>query len=63
LDIALVCEFKNYLKMAEAAAVKAVGVKKDCQGVDFPNYGYYAEVLERIKAKLALQETEDPAPA
>lgn len=44
--------------MAKAAAVKAAQVKKDCQGVDFPNYKHYVEVLDRIKTKLALRETE-----
>jgi hypothetical protein len=42
--------------MAEAAAVKALQVKKDCQGVDFPNYGRYSDVLGRIKAKMLLQK-------
>ncbi|XP_014552346.1 hypothetical protein COCVIDRAFT_110478 [Bipolaris victoriae FI3] len=58
LDIALVCEHQNDLGMAKAAAVKAAQVKKDCQGVDFPNYKHYVEVLDRIKTKLALRETE-----
>lgn len=59
LDIAVICEHKDDLKMAEAAATKAVEVKKGCQGEDFPNFGRYTEVLERIKVKMSLQETED----
>lgn len=55
LDIALVCEMKGDLKMAEVAAIKAVEVKKDCQGADFPNYNRYADVLHRIKSMMALQ--------
>lgn len=58
LDIALVCEHHNDLGMARAAAVKAAQVKRGCQGVDFPNYKKYVEVLDRIKTKLALQENE-----
>lgn len=61
LDIALVCEHQNDLGMAKAAAVKAAQVKKDCQGVDFPNYEHYVEVLDRIKTKVALRETEHGA--
>jgi hypothetical protein len=54
LDIALVCEIRGDVGMAEVAAGKAVEVKKDCQGVDFPNYSRYADVLHRIKSKVAL---------
>jgi hypothetical protein len=55
LDIALVCEIKGDLKMAEATAIKALEVKRDCQGVDFPNYNRYTDVLHRIESKIALQ--------
>ncbi|KAL1798116.1 hypothetical protein ACET3X_002153 [Alternaria dauci] len=55
LDIALVCEMEGDLRMAEVAAIKALEVKRDCQGEDFPNYGKYADVVRRIKAKVALQ--------
>jgi hypothetical protein len=56
LDIALVCEAKGDLKMAEAAAVKALQVKKDCHGTDFPNYARYSDVLDRVKTKILLQK-------
>jgi hypothetical protein len=59
LDIAVVCEHKDDLKMAEKVAAKAVKIKKDCQGADFPNFYRYTDVLDRIKAKLGKQETED----
>jgi hypothetical protein len=55
LDIALVCETRGDLGMAEVASARALEVKKDCQGADFPNYNRYADVLHRIKAKRALQ--------
>ncbi|RMZ70357.1 SET domain-containing 5 [Pyrenophora seminiperda CCB06] len=58
LDIALVCEHKGDMKMAEAAGARAVQVKKDCQGTDIPNYGSYADSLHRIKMKLALAEAQ-----
>jgi hypothetical protein len=51
LDIALICEYKGDVKMAEVAATKAVEVKRDCQGSDFPNYVRYAHVLTRLRAK------------
>jgi hypothetical protein len=54
LDIALVCELKGDLGMAELAGSKAVEVKRDCQGVNFPNYNRYTDVFDRIKSKLAL---------
>jgi hypothetical protein len=37
--------------MAEVAATKAMEVKKDCQGDDFPNYVRFADVLSRLRAK------------
>lgn len=49
LDIALICEVMDDLKMAEVAAVKAVQVKKDAQGDDFPDYKKYADVLDRVR--------------
>lgn len=52
LDLALVCELKGDLKMAEVTAAKAVEVKQDCQGDDFPEFGKYEEVLKRIRVKL-----------
>lgn len=52
LDLALICEVNGDLKMAEVAAAKAVQVKRDCQGTDFPEYKKYEEVLVRIKVKL-----------
>jgi hypothetical protein len=55
LDIALVCEIRGDVDMAEVAAGKAVEVKRDCQGVDFPNYSRYADVLDRVKSKVAGQ--------
>jgi hypothetical protein len=53
LDIALICEFKGDYRMAGLTATKAVQVKKDCQGDDFPEYARYVEVLRRVRAKLA----------
>ncbi|KAI4616993.1 uncharacterized protein J4E87_008505 [Alternaria ethzedia] len=55
LDIALVCELRGDLGMAELTAGKAVEVKRDCQGADFPNYSRYTDVLHRIKSKVALK--------
>jgi hypothetical protein len=54
LDIALVCEYNNDLRMAAVTAGKAVEIKKDCQGEDFPEYTKYVAVLERIETKLGL---------
>lgn len=51
LDMALVCELKGDIKMALVTASKAVQVKKDCQGTDFPEYAKYAAVLERLNSK------------
>lgn len=56
LDIALVCEFHGDLRMATLAAAKAVQVKKDCQGVDYPDYSKYADVLRRMQSKMAQQK-------
>lgn len=53
LDLALVCELNNDLKMAEVTAAKAVEVKKDCQGDDFPELDKYEGVLKRIQMKVA----------
>ncbi|KAH7092354.1 hypothetical protein FB567DRAFT_588641 [Paraphoma chrysanthemicola] len=53
LDIALVCEVKDDVGMAARAIAKAVRVKRDCQGTDFPDIRRYKEVLQRIAAKLA----------
>jgi hypothetical protein len=50
LDIALVCEFNGDLKMGVLAGDKALQIKKDSQGVDFPDFKRYAGVVERIKA-------------
>lgn len=50
LDIALVCEYNGDLKMGVVAGEKAVKIKRDCQGVDFPDFKRYAEAVERIKA-------------
>ncbi|USP78256.1 hypothetical protein yc1106_05530 [Curvularia clavata] len=61
LDIAVICEHTGDLKMAEKVAAKAVKIKRDCQGADFPNFYRYTDVLERVKAKLGKQETEDRA--
>lgn len=52
LDIALICEVRRDVKMASVAAAKAVQVKKDCQGTDFPDYKNYAEVMERVREGL-----------
>lgn len=53
LDLALVCEQKGDLKMAEMTAKKAIEVKQDSQGEDYPDLGKYEEVLKRIKMRLA----------
>lgn len=50
LDIALVCEFSGDFRMGVLAGEKALQIKKDCQGIDFPGFKRYAEVVERIKA-------------
>jgi hypothetical protein len=51
-----VCEYKGDLRMAALTATKAVQVKKDCQGTDFPDYHKYADVLRRIQFKLSQQK-------
>jgi hypothetical protein len=38
--------------MAELVAARAVVIKKNCQGADFPNYARYAEVLLRMRSKM-----------
>ncbi|KAL1655491.1 hypothetical protein SLS61_001955 [Didymella pomorum] len=50
LDIALVCEVSGDFKIGVLAGEKAVQIKRDCQGVDFPDFKRYAEAVERIKA-------------
>jgi hypothetical protein len=40
--------------MAAVTAGKAVEIKKDCQGMNFPEYAKYAAVLERIETKLSV---------
>jgi hypothetical protein len=52
LDMALVCELRGDVKMAALTAAKAVQVKKDCQGADFPEFRRYNDVFQRIKVKL-----------
>ncbi|KAH6625357.1 hypothetical protein C7974DRAFT_313304 [Boeremia exigua] len=61
LDIALVCEVGRDYKMGVAAGEKALLVKRDCQGIDFPDYKKYAEAVERIKAsrRREVGETEN----
>ena len=61
LDVALVCEHRGDFKMAEVAGIRAVQVKKDCQGTDFPNYEKYTDSLHRIKMKLAVMEAQKRA--
>ncbi|KAL5119642.1 hypothetical protein ACEQ8H_002488 [Pleosporales sp. CAS-2024a] len=56
LDIALVCELKGEFKSGCMAADKAVQVKKDCQGEDYPDYDKYVEVLVRMRIKLGQQK-------
>lgn len=36
--------------MGVLAGEKALQIKKDCQGIDFPDFKKYAEAVERIKA-------------
>ncbi len=50
-DLALVCEVHGDFKMGLAAGERALLVKRDCQGVDFPEYAKYAEAVERIRVK------------
>jgi hypothetical protein len=52
LDISLVCEVTGDRKMAVLAAGKAVQVKRECQGEDFPEYKRYEGVLKRMRGKL-----------
>ena len=51
----LVCEIHSDFKMAVLTATKAVQIKKDCQGDDFPEFGKYVDVLHRNQKKLAQQ--------
>jgi hypothetical protein len=53
LDIALVCEVRGDGKMAAVTAAKAVQIKRECQGEDFPEYARYEGVLRRMRAGLA----------
>ena len=50
LDIALVCKCNADFNMGVKAGEKALQIKRDCQGVDFPDYSRYAEAVETIKA-------------
>lgn len=52
LDLALVCEANGDYKMAVTTGERALQIKKDCQGTDFPDYVRYTEVVERVKAGL-----------
>jgi hypothetical protein len=52
-DLALVCEAHGDYKMGVATGEKALQIKRDCQGSDFPDYHKYAEVVERIEMKAA----------
>lgn len=54
LDLALCCELKGDLRMAALTAAKAVKVKRDCQGEDFPDYEKFVGVLRRILKKREL---------
>lgn len=36
--------------MGLRAGEKALQIKRDCQGIDFPDYKRYADAVERIKA-------------
>lgn len=49
-DLALVCEVNGDYRMGVMAGEKALLIKRDCQGTDFPDYGRYAEAVKRIKA-------------
>ena len=53
LDLALVCEVHGDYRMGVATGEKALQIKKDCQGSDFPEYHQYAAAVERIKMKAA----------
>ena len=52
LDIAIICEYKGDIQMARVAATKAVEVKRNCQGTDFPNFYRYEEVLRLVQPKI-----------
>lgn len=52
-DLALVCEFHGDYKMGVATGEKALQIKKDCQGTDFPEYKQYVAAVERIKMNVS----------
>jgi len=55
LDLALCCEKNGDYKMGTLTAIKAVKVKRDCQGKDFPDYQKFEDVLRRILKKRNLR--------
>ncbi|KAF2005660.1 SET domain-containing protein [Amniculicola lignicola CBS 123094] len=59
VDIALICERQGNLVIAKATAEKALRVKLDCHGPDFPDLKNYTGVVRRIKKKI---EAEKKAP-
>ena len=61
LDIALVCEINGDMRMARLSIDKAIEIKKNCQGVDFPNFGNYIVVQERIRKKTDLADLVEEA--
>jgi hypothetical protein len=38
--------------MARVAIKKAIEVKRNCQGEDFPNFYRYEQVLDRVQPKI-----------
>ncbi|KAH8722595.1 hypothetical protein GQ44DRAFT_828902 [Phaeosphaeriaceae sp. PMI808] len=56
LDVALLCEFAGDFSMAMMSATKAVGIKKNCQGEDFPDYHQYVMIMDRIRTKGAQKQ-------
>ncbi|KAF2275738.1 SET domain-containing protein [Westerdykella ornata] len=56
LDIAIVCEKKGDLLLAKRSALKALRIKLETQGPDYPDIPKYQGVVQRIKRKMAEQE-------
>jgi hypothetical protein len=55
LDIALLSEQKGELQLAKQCALRALKIKLDCQGPDYPDVRNYTGVLQRINKKIAEQ--------
>lgn len=56
--MALLCEANKDFKFAKVCAQKALHMRLECQGPDFPDVKDHERVVERIKKSLDVQEAE-----